>query len=40
MATKNKTILDAFASLRRAVSLIKTTAAQDLEFGHNQISVL
>ena len=33
-------VLDSYVSFRRAVALLRAAEVKDLEFGHNQISVL
>lgn len=40
MSTKSNEVLNAFISLRREVALLRAYHVKDLEFGHNQISVL
>lgn len=40
MPNKPTEVLNAFVSLRREFSLLRASHIKDLEFGHNQISVL
>lgn len=40
MSNKSTEVLNAYVSLRREVALLRAAHIKDLEFGHNQISVL